>query len=112
MIILPDFGLALAVSNALLVGLEFMAGDAAAAIPTFTRLRDQYPEVLQFHTALGQAQLSAGQTKAAHTLTPNIPGARHVHWEQPRVGHYGIFNGRKWREKIAPVVEKFIAANA
>jgi poly(3-hydroxybutyrate) depolymerase len=27
------------------------------------------------------------------------------------VGHYGIFNGRKWREKIAPVVEKFIAAN-
>jgi len=32
-----------------------------------------------------------GQTKAAHALTPNIPGARHVHWEQPRVGHYGIF---------------------
>ena len=27
------------------------------------------------------------------------------------VGHYGIFNGRKWREKIAPVVEDFIAAN-
>ena len=25
-----------------------------------------------------------GQTKAAHALTPNIPGARHVHWEQPR----------------------------
>jgi poly(3-hydroxybutyrate) depolymerase len=25
------------------------------------------------------------------------------------VGHYGIFNGRKWREKIAPVVEKWIA---
>lgn len=52
-----------------------------------------------------------GQTKAAHTLTPNIPGARHVHWEQPRVGHYGIFNGRKWREEIAPVVEKWIRAN-
>jgi poly(3-hydroxybutyrate) depolymerase len=27
------------------------------------------------------------------------------------VGHYGIFNGRKWREKIAPVVEKWIAKN-
>ena len=26
-------------------------------------------------------------------------------------GHYGIFNGRKWREKIAPVVEKWIASN-
>jgi len=27
------------------------------------------------------------------------------------VGHYGIFNGRKWRENIAPVVEKFIHAH-
>ncbi|MBV8188889.1 MAG: polyhydroxyalkanoate depolymerase [Alphaproteobacteria bacterium] len=52
-----------------------------------------------------------GQTKAAHTLTPNIPGARHVHWEQPRVGHYGIFNGRKWREQITPRVRDFIRAN-
>ena len=52
-----------------------------------------------------------GQTKAAHTLTPNIPGARHVHWEQPRVGHYGIFNGRKWREQIMPRVRTFIREN-
>ncbi len=27
------------------------------------------------------------------------------------VGHYGIFNGRKWRESIAPVVERFIRAH-
>jgi poly(3-hydroxybutyrate) depolymerase len=27
------------------------------------------------------------------------------------VGHYGIFHGRKWRERIAPVVEDWIAAN-
>jgi poly(3-hydroxybutyrate) depolymerase len=52
-----------------------------------------------------------GQTKAAHALTPNIPGARHVHWEQPRVGHYGIFNGRKWREQIMPRVRDFIGEN-
>ena len=52
-----------------------------------------------------------GQTKAAHALTPLIPGARHVHWEQPRVGHYGIFNGRKWREQIMPRVRDFILAN-
>lgn len=52
-----------------------------------------------------------GQTKAAHALTPSIPGARHVHWEQPRVGHYGIFNGRKWREQIMPRVRDFIRAN-
>jgi poly(3-hydroxybutyrate) depolymerase len=52
-----------------------------------------------------------GQTRAAHALTPHIPGARHVHWEQPRVGHYGIFNGRKWREQIMPRVRDFILAN-
>jgi poly(3-hydroxybutyrate) depolymerase len=52
-----------------------------------------------------------GQTKAAHELTPNIPGARHVHWEQPRVGHYGIFNGAKWREQIMPRIRDFIRAN-
>lgn len=52
-----------------------------------------------------------GQTKAAHALTPNIPGAHHVHWEQPRVGHYGIFNGRKWREQIMPRVRTFIREN-
>jgi poly(3-hydroxybutyrate) depolymerase len=52
-----------------------------------------------------------GQTKAAHALTPNIPSARHVHWEQPKVGHYGIFNGRKWREQIMPRVRDFIRAN-
>ncbi len=28
------------------------------------------------------------------------------------VGHYGIFNGRKWRDNIAPVVEEWIAKNA
>jgi poly(3-hydroxybutyrate) depolymerase len=52
-----------------------------------------------------------GQTRAAHALTPNIPGARRVHWEQPRVGHYGIFNGRKWREQIMPRVRTFIRDN-
>ena len=52
-----------------------------------------------------------GQTRAAHALTPNIPGARKIHWEQPRVGHYGIFNGRKWREQIMPRVRDFIRAN-
>lgn len=52
-----------------------------------------------------------GQTKAAHVLTPNIPGARRTHWEQPRVGHYGIFNGGKWREQIMPRVRTFIREN-
>lgn len=52
-----------------------------------------------------------GQTKAAHAITPNIPGARRAHWEQPRVGHYGIFNGGKWRAQIMPRVRAFIREN-
>ena len=40
------------------------------------------------------------------------PGAKKQYFLAKDVGHYGIFNGRKWREKIAPVVEKFIATNA
>jgi poly(3-hydroxybutyrate) depolymerase len=52
-----------------------------------------------------------GQTRAAHGLTPNIPADRHVHYEQKAVGHYGIFNGRRWREQIMPRVRDFIRAN-
>lgn len=52
-----------------------------------------------------------GQTRAAHTLTPNIPTDKHVHLEQKGVGHYGIFNGRRWRDQIMPQVRDFIRAN-
>jgi poly(3-hydroxybutyrate) depolymerase len=52
-----------------------------------------------------------GQTRAAHDLTPNIPAAMHVHHEQQKVGHYGIFNGRRWRQHIMPRVRDFIRAN-
>ena len=34
-----------------------------------------------------------GQTRAAHKLCVNIPESRRVHWLQPKVGHYGVFNG-------------------
>ena len=53
-----------------------------------------------------------GQTKAALDLAEKLPTAKKQYYMAPDVGHYGIFNGRKWREKIAPVVEKFVAANA
>lgn len=43
-----------------------------------------------------------GQTKAAHTLTPNIPEDKRDHILQAGVGHYGIFNGSKWRGIIQP----------
>ncbi len=52
-----------------------------------------------------------GQTKAAHDLCSNIPKAMKTHYEQKQVGHYGIFNGSKWRNKIAPKVKKFIRSH-
>ena len=53
-----------------------------------------------------------GQTRAALDLASKLPAAKKQYLMAKEVGHYGIFNGGKWREKIAPVVEKFIAANA
>lgn len=53
-----------------------------------------------------------GQTKAALDIATKLSKAKKEYFLARDVGHYGIFNGRKWREKIAPVVEKFIAANS
>jgi poly(3-hydroxybutyrate) depolymerase len=53
-----------------------------------------------------------GQTRAGLDLATKLPATRKQYHLARDVGHYGIFNGRKWREKIAPVVEKFVAANA
>jgi len=52
-----------------------------------------------------------GQTKAALGIATKLPKAKKQYFMAKGVGHYGIFNGRKWREKIAPVLEDFIAAN-
>jgi len=50
-----------------------------------------------------------GQTRAALAITPNLPETmKHYHFAE-KVGHYGIFNGSKWRNRIAPVVEDWIA---
>jgi len=53
-----------------------------------------------------------GQTKAALTLATNLPDDKKRYLMAESVGHYGIFNGSKWRDRIAPVVEQFITANA
>ncbi|HEX8842115.1 MAG TPA: polyhydroxyalkanoate depolymerase [Sphingomicrobium sp.] len=52
-----------------------------------------------------------GQTRAALDIATGLPGRKKQYFLAKDVGHYGIFNGRKWRERIAPVVEKFIQAN-
>lgn len=49
-----------------------------------------------------------GQTKAALTLATGLPDKAKQYHMAETVGHYGIFNGSKWRTKIAPVLEKWI----
>ena len=50
-----------------------------------------------------------GQTRAALDMSANLPEKLKKYHLAKGVGHYGIFNGSKWRTKIAPVVEKWIA---
>ncbi|WP_371932795.1 polyhydroxyalkanoate depolymerase [Roseibium sp. MMSF_3544] len=52
-----------------------------------------------------------GQTKAAHDLCTSLPEDMKAHYEQPDVGHYGVFNGSRWRSEIAPRVMDFIRSN-
>jgi poly(3-hydroxybutyrate) depolymerase len=49
-----------------------------------------------------------GQTEAAHRLCVNIPSDRRAHWLQPGVGHYGVFNGSRFRSEIAPRIADFV----
>jgi poly(3-hydroxybutyrate) depolymerase len=53
----------------------------------------------------------AGQTKAAHDLCTGIDGSRRFHYDAEGAGHYGIFAGKRWREKIYPHVRDFIASH-
>ncbi|WP_425329951.1 polyhydroxyalkanoate depolymerase [Terrirubrum flagellatum] len=52
-----------------------------------------------------------GQTKAAQDLCSNIPDDMRVHYLQMGVGHYGVFNGSRFRSEIAPRIADFINTN-
>jgi poly(3-hydroxybutyrate) depolymerase len=49
-----------------------------------------------------------GQTGAAHDLCTSIPDHLKVHYVQEGVGHYGVFNGTRWRTEIQPRIREFI----
>ena len=49
-----------------------------------------------------------GQTQAVHALLPNLPDVLHETYVQPRVGHYGVFNGRRFNDEIYPRIRHFI----
>ena len=46
--------------------------------------------------------------KAALDLATGLPPEMKKYHLQRNVGHYGIFNGGRWRREIAPVVKAFI----
>jgi poly(3-hydroxybutyrate) depolymerase len=88
-------------------------GDMKWRDPLTDQLHDVRPQDIK-HTALltieGELDdISAtGQTEAAHTLCKNLPASKKKHHYQLGCGHYGIFNGSKWRNHIMPVVRDFI----
>jgi poly(3-hydroxybutyrate) depolymerase len=49
-----------------------------------------------------------GQTQAAHALCSGLPADLKADYIQTDVGHYGVFNGRRFREEIYPRVREFI----
>ena len=52
-----------------------------------------------------------GQTEAAHRLCSSLPAEMKAHHVEPVVGHYGVFNGSRWRQGIAPKIAAFIRAH-
>ena len=79
-------------------------------------IRDQFVDlgVLQ-NTALmtieGQNDdiTGIGQTYAAHDLCDSLSPDLKLHYEQAGAGHYGIFNGSKWKNQVLPQITEFIA---
>jgi len=51
-----------------------------------------------------------GQTVAAHALCRNLAPSKQFQHLQPRVGHYGVFHGRRWQTETYPKVCDFIRA--
>ncbi len=49
-----------------------------------------------------------GQTEATHDLCTSIPDDRRVHYVQAGVGHYGVFNGSRFRSEILPRMHEFM----
>ena len=69
------------------------------------------------HTALMTVEgerddvCAPGQTVAAHQLCSRIAAAKKTHHLQLKVGHYGVFHGRRWQNETYPKVRSFIRAH-
>jgi len=49
-----------------------------------------------------------GQTSAAHKLCSNLSDDKKLRHIQMGAGHYGVFNGRRWKTEIQPLIAGFI----
>ncbi|WP_371348506.1 polyhydroxyalkanoate depolymerase [Ancylobacter sp. IITR112] len=52
-----------------------------------------------------------GQTRAAQTLCSGLADDMKAHYLQPTVGHYGVFNGSRFRAEIAPRISDFVLSH-
>ncbi|MBI1204885.1 MAG: polyhydroxyalkanoate depolymerase [Rhodopseudomonas sp.] len=52
-----------------------------------------------------------GQTEATHALCTNLPAEDKVHYVQAGVGHYGVFNGSRFRSEIQPRIADFMLSH-
>lgn len=81
--------------------------------PLSQKLVDVRPQDIT-HTALFTIEgelddiSSRGQTTAAHDLCYNLPQKKQFHLFQLKTGHYGIFNGSRWRNEIMPRIRHFM----
>src|SRR5437773_5047341 len=53
-----------------------------------------------------------GQTEATHAICSSIPDDRRVHYVQNGVGHYGVFNGSRFKSEIVPRISDFMMMSA
>jgi polyhydroxyalkanoate depolymerase len=55
---------------------------------------------------------AVGQTVAAHDLCTGLPACMRRHHVQGGAGHYGVFNGARWRAEVYPQLRHVIRASA
>jgi poly(3-hydroxybutyrate) depolymerase len=51
-----------------------------------------------------------GQTRAAQELCTSIPPSMKAHYQQDKVGHFGVFNGSRFRNEVVPRIQEFHAS--
>ena len=69
---------------------------------------DVKPECISPPIERQRAQHAVGPTLAAQELCTKVRPYLRQHHVQTGVGHYGVFNGRRWEGRIYPILREFI----